>query len=156
MSIWTHVSGCIRVDGMPQLGAGVLRDPTHDYKAVLGTPSTNAWLDDPTQPIGQEYENGKNIPAGSEGTIQYAVIDAGNGLVWKTIAVWGDLRDYGAADTREIDEWFQRIVSSPLMLRSAELLVETENDIRYLLVADVFEKSVRRVVLTAPPAHATA
>lgn len=136
MSQWTHVSGCIRIDGIPQiLGIGI---PSHDYVALLGRPSS--------EPNGiMKYDAGENIPGGSEGTIQYAVNDAGDGLVWKTVAVWGDLRDFGAEDTPEIDAWFARIVTSPLMLRAAHLLVEVESGPRYLLVAD--ERAVRRVAL---------
>lgn len=145
MSQWTHVSGCIRIDGMPQI-AGT-NNPMHDYAAVLGRPSNDDYS------LGGEHGPAENIPAGSEGSIQYHATKAGNGLVWQTVAVWGDLRDFGAEDTPEIDAWFARIVASPLMLRAASLLVEVESGVRYMLIADD-EKAVRRVELSVPAAPA--
>lgn len=136
MSRWTHVSGCIRLDGMPQ----IMRMP--DIEEILGTPSSNLFLEHEAEP----YRTPQNIPSGSEGSIQYAVIDAGTGLVYKTVAVWGDLRDFGAEDASEIDLWFSRIVARWPIIRAAHLLVEVEYGVRYLLVAE--EKDVRRVQLS--------
>lgn len=124
---------------MPQLMG--TRNPMHDYATVLGTPSSNDWS------IGADRMEAKNIPTGSEGSIQYAVSDAGDGMVWKTVAVWGDLRDFGADDTPEIDAWFARIVASPLILRGAFLVVDIEYGASYLLYTE--GKDVRRVELPA-------
>lgn len=144
MSQWTHVSGCIRVDGMPQIIP--LSDPSHDITGALGIPSSNDWLP------GRRYREAKDIPGGSEGSIQYAITDAGNGLVWKTVAIWGDLRDFGIEDTPQIDAWFARIVDSPLMLRAAALLVEIEGNSSYLLLAEG-KGTVRRIELIPASRH---
>jgi hypothetical protein len=135
VSQWTHVSGCIRFDGLPQMGI------VADLKKIMGEPSG---------PYDAEpYFDGRNIPGGSEGTIQYAATKAGDGLVWMTVAVWGDLRDFGLKDTPEIDAWFDRIAQAPppVMLRSAHLLVEVEYGGRYVLIAEGDGKPVRRVEL---------
>jgi hypothetical protein len=65
--------------------------------------------------------------------------------VWKTVAIWGDLRDFDANDCAEIDAWFARIVASDLMLRDAHLVVETRGA-HYMLIAE--DKAVRRVELS--------
>ena len=123
MSQWTHVSGCIRVDGLPELlTERMVRD-------VFGWPSTNPFLPH------DKYFHGRNIPGGSEGTLQYEIIKAGDGLVMYTVAVWGDLRDVGADDTDALVQWFTRIVTSGLLIRSASLLVEVEHGPAFVLLA---------------------
>lgn len=150
MSQWTHVSGCLRVDGMPQMGL------VADIRAILGTPSGEY--------DAKPYEEGSNIPGGSEGTIQYAINAAGDGLVWKTVAIWGDLRDFDLDDCAEIDTWFARIVAASdmpqqkqtrLMLRAFHLVVRVEYGQSYLLICEdgaEFDspKTVRRVNISAP------
>jgi hypothetical protein len=117
-----------------------------NWKALFGTPS------------GDDSGQSKDIPSGSEGSIQYEGIRAGDGLVWLTVAIWGDLRDFGEKDTRVIDEWFERIVAaarkenighSRLILRAAHLFVEVESGMRYLLVLneDDDDKTVQRIEL---------
>lgn len=141
MSQWTHVSGSIRVDGMPQIGMLIPRWPL-----VLGRQSTRIY-----DGVGQTYDSGgpaSEIPKGSEGTLQYEVIEAGHGLVWKTIAVWGDLRDYGEdpeRDIQHIQDWLQRVIGRLPMIRSAELVVSIEYGVTVLLWAD--DLVVRRVTL---------
>lgn len=146
MSQWTHVSGALRIDGLPQMGI------TPDLRSILGQPSSNPFDTSSDAP----YREASGIPAGSEGSIQYAINDAGDGLVWKTVAVWGDLRDFGEDDTHEINEWFARIVEASslanaprtkLMLRTAHLLVEVEGGMRYVLIAD--NGVVRRIGVQA-------
>ena len=142
MSVWTHVSGILRVDGLP--AAGLMAN----LGKLLGTPSSRFYDD-----LGNE--RGSNIPGGSEGTLQYEVIHAGDGLVWKTVAIWGDLRDFGKGRCHEINKWFVGIVDqgkesniprSKLMLRSAHLMVETEDGLSYMLVAQQ-DHTVRRLDL---------
>lgn len=141
MSQWTHVSGVLRVDGIPQLGM------TPNLRAILGTPSSNPF-GDPDEP----YRHAERIPSGSEGSIQYAINDAGDGAVWKTVGVWGDLRDFGDEDVHEIDAWFLSIVEASrgeniartkLILRAAHLLVEVEGGMRYVLIAN--DGEMRRI-----------
>jgi hypothetical protein len=141
MSQWTHVSGVIRVDGIPAMGI------VPNLESLLGSPSSD------------DYERpASNIPSGSEGSIQYRVLTVGKGLVFQTVAIWGDLRDFGESDSSEIDAWFEKIVGaarkenirkSCLMLRAAHLLVEVEGGIRYLLVLneDNDDKIIQRIEL---------
>ncbi len=140
MSQWTHVSGCFRLDGIPQ----AMRMPS--IPKILGTPSNNAWLGE------EDYRAAKDIPSGSEGSIQYKIIDAGRGMVWKTVAVWGDLRDFGAEDCHEIDQWFSRIVARWPLIREAHLVVSIEGGETYLLAAE--DKDVRRTSLRSSPEKA--
>ena len=128
MSQWTHVSGSIRIDGFPQMGI------VPNLRALLGTPSTDAFQWDGNG----KWVEAKDIPSGSEGSIQWKDIRAGDGLVYVTVAVWGDLRDFGSADTPEIDAWFEKIVTAAgekALIRAAHLLVEVEGGSRYVLVA---------------------
>ena len=142
MSQWTHVSGIFRIDGMPKL----VQYPSEYFKDIFGTPSTNPWLKHAQGnykfPLEEdsEYEQGKDIPGGSEGTIQYEVIHAGEGMVWKTVAVWGDLRDFDTENaTKLIDVWFHKIINTEKILmgfiiRAAHLFVEVENGPHYILL----------------------
>src|SRR4051812_39848183 len=115
MSVWTHVSGVLRVDALVIPGR-----PTPHIPRVLGSPSTYYFLT-----LGGPDTESKDMPSGSEGSIQSAIVDAGNGLVWKTVGIWGDLRGFDAEDCAQIDAWFARIVASVLMLRAAHLVIET-------------------------------
>lgn len=141
MSQWTHVSGCIRVDGLPMM------TNERQVRSLLGTPSSNPFLETGT------YEEGSNIPGGSEGTMQYAITKAGDGMVLFTVAVWGDLRDFGEDDTKEIEAWFARVAAvspqSGMMIRSAHLLVEVEYGVSFFLIAS--DGNVQRIECTQPP-----
>lgn len=110
MSVWTHVNGSIRIDGIPCF------QPDIDEKIVKSLGKTC------------DYESNRaawdacSVPCGSEGSIQYAINDAGDGLVYKTVAIWGDLRDY--EDIGAIEKWFRGICESGLMIRQAVIQVE--------------------------------
>lgn len=114
MSTWTHVNGIIRVDGVPQLMTNCTKE---NLEKILG-PTVNYDSDE------KVWDDCK-LPCGSEGSLQYEIIKAGDGLVLWTIPVWGDLRDYD--NVNEIKEWFNVITQeSDLMIRSAiiEICVE--------------------------------
>ena len=101
-----------------------------NLKEIFGTPSTRWFSNREIEEETIKY-SGKGIPGGSEGTLQYEILDAGDGLVWKTVAVWGDLRDFGLSDVEEIEKWFKRIVETQyrgvnLLLREAHLIVSVE------------------------------
>jgi len=112
MSTWTHVNGCIRVDGIP--GLGLPGDTLASIRDILGTPVS--------------YEQRKPVsnplPTGSEGSFTYKIIRAGDGLVMWTIPIWGDLRDYD--DVEAIEQWFEGVIHSGVMIRSAVLEVEVD------------------------------
>jgi hypothetical protein len=116
MSQWTHVNGCIRIDGIPCIDENVSRE---GIQKILG----NAC--DYNSP--EEAWNICNVPCGSEGSIQYALVEAGGGLVLWTVPVWGDLRNFGAGDVQEIKDWFDKVTKkSGLSIRSAILEIDVE------------------------------
>ena len=115
MSQWTHVNGCIRIDGIP-----CIEDVSKkSIRKILGNTCDFNSSD-------SEWE-ACNVPRGSEGSIQYELISAGGGLVLWTIPVWGDLRDFGTDDIHIIKEWFDKIINkSDLSIRSAILEIRIE------------------------------
>ncbi len=91
MSIWTHVVGVIRFDGLP----GLTPDPD------VGIPCTY-------------HDNDKqwdkcNIPRGSEGSLSISKWrdPSGHSVAKDTITIFGDLRDYD--NEQEIIDYFKRI-----------------------------------------------
>lgn len=112
MSIWTHVNGCIRIDGVPQLD---LKSDVQDVVDIMG--NTCDWEDS------EEIWEKCTVPKGSEGSIQYKILKVGDGMVLWTIPIWGDLRDYD--NVKEIEDWFMGIIANPdVWIRSAVLEIE--------------------------------
>lgn len=110
MSTWTHVVGCIRVDGIAMLGCSVA-----ELKNTLGPLCTfEDWNDEST------------LPRGSEGGMRYEIIEYDKGLPWVAIPVWGDLRDFGADDVAEIEKWWAETLPRLGMIRDAVLHIQTE------------------------------
>ena len=128
MSQWTHVAGCIRIDGLLALGI----EPD---LSCLGRVVTWDDLDGDADPLG--------LPMGSEGSLRFEVLrnpDPGQMAAF-TVPVWGDLRDYDDVD--EIEAWFRKVVvESGLMIRDAVLSVEVEFARRYVLTT-VLDKDGR-------------
>lgn len=116
MSQWTHINGSIRIDGIPEIDNKV---DIKSIREILGVTcrwnsSDKRWKD-------------CNVPHGSEGSIQYQIIPAGDGLVLWTVAIWGDLRDFGKEDVKKIRKWFKKVTEqSGLDIRSAILEVNVE------------------------------
>lgn len=113
MSIWTHVVGCIRVDNIPAIkpNARALVD------AALGPMCTyDDWRDDST------------LPQGSEGGLQYRVIEYSTGVPWVAIPVWGDLRDYedATAIRKWWDETLPKLAKAGILIRDAIMQVRVE------------------------------
>jgi len=116
MSQWTHINGCIRIDGIPCIEDNV------DIESVREKLGVTCRYNSP-------HKRWKecNVPCGSEGSIQYKIISAGHGLVLWTVAVWGDLRDFGSKDVKKIRKWFKKITEeSGLSIRSAILEIRIE------------------------------
>jgi len=113
MSTWTHINGCIRVDGVP--GLGMPGDTVYSMRRILGD-EVKFGVD------AREVDN--PLPTGSEGSFSYEIITAGGGLVMWTIPIWGDLRDYDDVDA--IKAWFKGVIHSGVLIRSAILEVEVE------------------------------
>lgn len=96
MSIWTHVVGIIRFDGIVINGKGT---PFPDCDNVVDYDDDN------------EKWDKCNIPCGSEGSlnISYWENPDGHQLARWVVSIWGDLRDYSNED--EIIEYFNRITN---------------------------------------------
>ena len=108
MSIWTHVVGCIRVDGLPGITSKL-----SDVKEAIGPMSTfENWNDEST------------IPSGSEGGLQYQIIEYQGGLPWLAIPIWGDLRDFDSPE--EIATWWNELLPKLRMVRDAVLHIRVE------------------------------
>jgi hypothetical protein len=119
MSVWTHVAGIIRADGIN------INDnaPQPDWdkivgKEVLWASGTDVW---------EEYENHPErfMPCGSEGSLKKVIWTNPNkhSMAAYTISVFGDLRDYGDLDA--IAKWFEDTCKQ-LWIRNAVLTVECE------------------------------
>jgi hypothetical protein len=116
MSQWTHVNGCIRIDGIPNIEDNV------DIKSIREILGITCRYNSPDKRWKE-----CNVPCGSEASIQYKIISAGHGLVLWTVAVWGDLRDFGSKDVKKIRKWFKKITEeSGLSIRSAILEIRIE------------------------------
>jgi len=114
MSQWTHVCGLIRVDSIDFGG--------DDLVAKIE-------LEDALGPISSyEHRCDTNAPSGSEGSLQWKILDGTRYINRFNIAIWGDLRDYGSSD-EDIDEirrWFKNVCKSCMMVRDAVLHIHVE------------------------------
>lgn len=138
MSVWTHITGNIRIDGLPGLS------PLHTVEAVKAIFGNTCSFDDD-----EAVRDACTVPCGSEGSLQYEVIEYSDGLPWVTVAVWGDLRDYDYI--AEIKQWFERILCGEgLIIRQAVLSVSVENgrEIIYYAAHDDGNTSVRTLTVT--------
>lgn len=123
MSTWTHVVGCVRVDGLPQMGAR-----KQAVAAVFGPMCLfDAWDDSST------------IPRGSEGGLQYEIIEYSTGLPWLAVPIWGDLRDYSDADA--IVAWAKTTIENigsnrAALVRDASIMIYVEGGKRVALSFD--------------------
>ena len=52
-----------------------------------------------------------SVPSGSEGSIQYKIVEEPllAAMAAYTVPIWGDLRDFGEDDTQKILEWFNDV-----------------------------------------------
>jgi len=131
MSLWTHVIGSIRIDGLPKINEEVYNVGV--VEAVLGPMST---FDEPNEEC--------TLPMGSEGSLAYRVIEYDTGLPWIVIPIWGDLRDFGKKeDINRIVEWWHKLldtfVKKQFMIRDVVLRIEDENGFKIVLNGDETE-----------------
>lgn len=115
MSIWTHVVGCIRIDGLPGLAMDV-----KSIEKIIGPMS-----------LYDDLNNNSTLPTGSEGSLQYRIIEYDTGLPWVAVPIWGDLRDFDNA--QEIKEWWENVLSKFQIVRDAILLIQVENRTKLIL-----------------------
>jgi len=115
MSDWLHVNGMIRVDGLPQMLStehttdclirliGPMYLPyIHMMKKVvsISIPSIQATYVTDRIPS-------CTLPCGSEGSLQYRVIEYDTGLPWVSVPFWGDLRD--VESDGDVVKWFTQL-----------------------------------------------
>ena len=116
MSDWLHVNGMIRVDGLPKVSStgyatahiiqliGPMLLPyfnllRNSEQAIIIPPSQGRYTTNPTIEC--------TLPKGSEGSLQYRVIEYDTGLPWVSVPFWGDLRDV-ESDSNTV-KWFTRL-----------------------------------------------
>ena len=119
MSQWTHVCGCIRFDAFRMTN---MPYSTLDcIKQLLGN----------TVSFGDSKEKWLNcdVPCGSEGSIQFSFWDNPclNHMAAFTVAIFGDLRDFGMEDVPQIEKWFDKVTKTKnVMVRDAILRIDVE------------------------------
>ena len=119
MSQWTHVCGCIRYDALRMCilpGQSI-----NDLKALLG--NTVSFEDS------EDKWEACNVPRGSEGSIQFSFWENPHrpSLAAYTVAIFGDLRDFGNDNVQQIKDWFERVTHNDLLIvRNAILEIEVE------------------------------
>ena len=116
MSVWTHVAGIVRVDGIVCFG-----DIDFDKvfgKECLWNSNDDIWNDADLNP--HNY-----MPMGSEGSLNKSVwINPDTYCMARyTVSVFGDLRDYD--DSKAIIEWFENSCDK-VAVRQAVLTIEVE------------------------------
>ncbi len=118
MSVWTHVAGIIRVDGLR-----IDDDAKPDWDKIIGKELN--WGD--PHEIWDDYDKNPEtfMPCGSEGSLNKVIWENPNksSLASYTVSIFGDLRDY--ADFAEIKKWFAKICNE-LWIRNAVITVECE------------------------------
>lgn len=138
MSDWLHVNGMIRIDGLPRLSAHEYT--VHRIMRLLGPmylPYFHVLEKETTTPISPtqarytvSMTNECTLPMGSEGSLQYRVIEYDTGLPWVSIPFWGDLRDI--SDTQLIVQWFtelcQRFHHGKMIVRDGMMSVKLNDE----------------------------
>lgn len=106
MSQWTHVCGCIRYDALR-----IAETPLNTLNEI------------------KRLVDQLDVPRGSEGPIEFAFWENPrmNAIAAFSVAVFGDLRDFGSENVDEIRQWFARITTSDgIMVRNAILEITVE------------------------------
>ena len=137
MSQWTHFVGNIRIDGIP--GAHKIEE----LEAILGPISTyEDWVED----------NKVLLPNGSEGSLQYEIIEYSTGMPWITVPICGDLRDFGSdEDIIGAKQWWRKLLKDINdkdcgYIRDAVLRIEVEGQTPKILSAGIFKKDERWIL----------
>ena len=128
MSQWTHVNGVIRIDAIRLPG---MPNPMNKPEDVLGhmTPDHLPMNVSKTELERHRQDwNRCNIPAGSEGSIQWQLYDnpMKEAMAAYTVMFWGDLRDFGQEDTPKIVEYFKRVTTKAGAIRNGVFQIEVE------------------------------
>ena len=126
MAQWTHIIGCIRIDGLP----GVVESHTvENVKKIFGPMC-----------LFDDWNEKSTLPLGSEGGLQYQVIEYYHGIPWVVIPIWGDLRNFGPEDILIITDWCEQILAKlekeSFIIRDAILQSEPEGFPQTILTKD--------------------
>lgn len=116
MSVWTHVAGVIRVDCI----------------RGISEPEFNKIF---IKSLWSEYNSDCNMPSGSEGSLDFRVIENPykDSVAAYTVVIFGDLRDFGAEDIHKIEKWWDRVLEQCGMIRQAILQIQPEDgDVKIL------------------------
>lgn len=103
ISQWTHICGLIRID---------------DITSIFGDKNLNA--------IKERLRT--KVPTGSEGPLKTKlIINDGPGVNAYTVAIWGDLRDYGEddEDVWRITDWIKTLTDG-LIIRDFSIVINRE------------------------------
>jgi hypothetical protein len=119
MSLWTHVSGAIRFDGVVIRGNNEIM-----LKGLRKTLGNTCNFDSP-----KEDWDKCNVPCGSEGSLQYEIYEYHTGLPWAIVPIWGDLRDFGSEEqVRQIKDWFYRVCKDWGLVRQGILQIQVGSE----------------------------
>lgn len=139
MSIWTHVAGIIRVDGLR-----IDDDYNPDWDKIIGKELN---CEDPkvVRKIRSDYIKNPEtfMPCGSEGSLKKVIWENPDksSLAGYTVSIFGDLRDY--SDLVKIEKWFTKVCSK-LWIRDAVITADCELGSRFTAYWDeAKEKLVR-------------
>ena len=134
MSVWTHVAGIIRVDGL-RIG-----DDKLDWDEIIGKGLD--W-EDPDK-IWDDWDKNHEafMPCGSEGSLKKIIWENPNksSLASYTVSIFGDLRDYD--NLVEIKKWFAKVCGK-LWVRNAVITAECELGSRFTAYWDEGRGEVR-------------
>lgn len=139
MSTWLHVSGLIRVDGLPAISTrGYTTEHVMKLLGPMFLPYFYVLKKDQTItiPLDQarfvtehKYQDECTLPCGSEGSLNYRVITYDTGLPWISIPFWGDLRD--VQTTQDVVKWFMnccRVLQQEFMFVRDAVMTLKRND----------------------------
>ena len=105
MSIWTHVSGVIRLDSL-RVVYDITPEINKCFKPVRFEDPIKMW-------------EKCNMPRGSEGSLQYMVQENPDEstIASHIVVIYGDLRDYGIDRETEIVTWWRKVLKQMNSLR---------------------------------------
>ena len=132
MSIWTHVAGTIRIDHLRSFDINPTPDFDNIFKKFIYTDTLDI----------SELRKGAeecNMPTGSEGSLDYRVIENPNenDICAYTVVIFGDLRDFGKDNINEIKDWWKNMLSKFAMIRQAVLQIQPEDGETLILIIKI-------------------
>lgn len=134
MSTWTHAAGIIRIDDYNAIGGGRGVDLSTVFKR-------DTWYN-------PSKDGTTNLPKGSEGSLDVEIIERkedDTSEYMKTVAIFGDLRDFDKEQAESIKEWWKTIpfrLKRGCAIREAVIRVYPEDGEAFVLTEmDMEEKS---------------